>query len=198
MTRQLLSLQKLVGQLQKIPYLASKNIYKVVGYFLEASVEDIEKLCKVLHEAKENIDACPRCFNWAEKNKNCVVCQDTSRKQNVVCVVETWHDLMAIERAQEYKGVYHVLGGVLSPLNGIGPDEIRIKELLNRIDESTEEIIFGTNPTPEGETTASFIATKLPENLLISKLASGVPTGSSLEFIDRITINKALSGRQPF
>ncbi|MBL4588098.1 recombination protein RecR [Candidatus Babeliales bacterium] len=198
MTRQLLSLQKLVGQLQKIPYLASKNIYKVVGYFLEASVEDIEKLCKVLREAKENVDACACCFNWAEKNQKCSICQNSSRKQDIICVVETWHDLMAIERAQEYKGLYHVLGGVLSPLNGIGPDDLRIKELLNRINKSTEEIIFGTNPTPEGETTASFIATKLPSHLLISKLASGVPTGSSLEFIDRVTIAKALSGRQPF
>lgn len=198
MARQLPSLQKLVGQLQKIPYLASKNIYKVVGYFLEASTEDIEKLCQVLHEAKDTIDFCQSCFNWAEINQKCVICQDASRKQNIICIVETWHDLMAIERAQEYKGVYHVLGGVLCPLNGIGPDEIRIKELLTRINEETEEIIFGTNPTPEGETTASFIATKLSSHLLVSKFASGVPAGSSLEFIDRVTINKALSGRQPF
>ncbi len=198
MTRSLPSLHALIGNLQRIPYLASKNVYKVAGYFLEVSDHDIEKLCTALREAKKNIRSCIRCFNWTEKEDLCLICSDQKRNQTIICVVETWYDLIAIERAQEYDGVYHVLGGVLSPLMGMGPDEIRIKELLSRLDETIKEVIFATNPTPEGETTASFIATKFPVRLQVSKLASGMPTGSSLEFIDRVTINKALSGRRPF
>jgi recombination protein RecR len=192
------SLHKLMGQLQRVPYLASKNIYKVVGHFLELTPEEVDKFCSVLQEARKNIRTCIACFNWTEGDDSCAICVHASRHKEIICVVETWHDLIAIERAQEYQGVYHVLGGVLSPLHGVGPDEIRIKELLQRIDESTHEIIFATNPTPEGETTASFIASKLPAGLLVSKLASGVPTGTSLEFVDRVTINKALNGRRPF
>lgn len=198
MSKGLPTLYKLVSQLQRIPYLASKNIYKVAGYFLESSPDEILRLTSILQEVKAKISLCTTCFNWAEGNTLCSICLDQGRNKSVLCVVETWHDLIAIERAQEFKGVYHVLGGVLSPLNGVGPDELRIKELLIRLDGSVKEVIFATNPTPEGEATASFISTKFSDALIVSKLASGMPTGSSLEYIDRVTINKALAGRRPF
>lgn len=198
MSKGLPTLQKLVGQLQRIPYLASKNMYKVAGYFLESSSDEIDRLITILREVKEKVRLCEICFNWAEESSLCFICTNSSRDRSLLCVVETWHDLIAIERAQEFKGLYHVLGGVLSPLNGIGPDEIRIKELLVRLDGSILEVIFATNLTPEGEATASFISTKFADSLVVSKLASGVPTGASLEYVDRVTINKALLGRRPF
>lgn len=198
MSKGLPTLQKLISQLQRIPYLASKNIYKVAGYFLEASPEEIVRLVTVLQEIKEKIKVCGLCFNWAEGQELCSICLDQGRDRSILCVVETWHDLIAIERAQEFKGVYHVLGGALSPLNGIGPDQIRIKELIARLDGTVKEVIFATNPTPEGEATASFISTKFSEALFVSKLASGMPTGASLEYIDRVTINRAFAGRRPF
>lgn len=199
MSKPLPSLYKLVTQLQRVPYLASKNIYRVAAHFLDESEEEVERFCATLLEARRNIRHCVHCFNWTESQEMCTICANPNRDQDVICVVETWHDLIAIERTQEFKGVYHVLGGALCPLNGIGPDELRIGALLKRISATTKELIFGTNPTPEGEATASFIASKIAHTaVVVSKLASGVPIGSSLEYMDRVTIHKALLGRRPF
>jgi recombination protein RecR len=135
----------------------------------------------------------------SDSSINCFICSSENRDKSTICVVETWHDLLAIEKVEEFRGVYHVLGGSLCPLEGMGPDDLRIDEFLHRVDDSVKEIIFATNPTPEGEATASFIASKLETpNVKISRLASGVPIGSSLEYMDRVTIYKALLGRQPF
>jgi len=199
MHRQLPTLQRLIRQLQHIPYLASKNLYRVAQHFLASDQKQVEQLCDVILEAKRKITPCVICFNWAEGTDECFVCSSERRDKSLICIVETWHDLLAIERTQDYVGVYHVLGGALSPLEGIGPDNLTIDALLVRIDEHVQEIIFATNPTPEGEATASYVASKIENpNLRISRLASGVPIGSSLEYMDKVTIHKALVGRQPF
>lgn len=200
MLTQLPCLQKLIRQLQRVPYLASKNIYRVATYFLTSDDKQVELLCQTILDAKKSIKPCTVCFNWTEQADRCALCLSERRDKTIVCVVESWHDLCAIEGAGEYKGVYHVLGGVLCPLEGIGPDNLTITHLLGRLAlGEVKEVIFATNPTPEGEATASYINSKI-KHLAIktSRLASGVPIGSSLEYIDRVTISKALLGRQPF
>lgn len=205
MSAQLPGLQKLIRQLQRVPFLASKNIYRVASYFLTSDMQQVEAFCQAVLDAKKNIKPCVSCFNLTENKDLCDLCSSVKRDKRVMCVVESWHDLLAIENAGEYQGVYHVLGGALCPLEGIGPDTLTIKQLLNRLAlGQTEELIFATNPTPEGEATASYIHAKINKNpelahtVKISQLASGVPIGSSLEYMDRVTISKALLGRRPF
>ena len=200
MLHQLPTLQKLIRQLQKVPYLASKNVYRVMLYFLTIDQKTLESLCSTILEAKKMIKPCSLCLNWAEGEALCSICASPNRDKKIICIVETWLDLSSMEKSGDYKGVYHVLGGALCPLEGIGPDNLSIGALLKRIDaDVVKEIIFATNPTPEGEATASFIFSKIKKDeIAISRLASGVPTGSSLEFMDRITISKALAGRRPF
>jgi recombination protein RecR len=199
MLKHIPSLHRLTRQLQRVPYLASKNLYRVAAHFLSSEKKQVEQLCQAILDAKNNIRPCKICFNWTESNDLCNICASDRRDKSSICVVESWHDLLAIEKADEYMGLYHVLGGALSPLEGIGPDDLTIDKFIKRIEtERCEEVIFATNPTPEGEATASFIASKLRQDLRISRLASGVPIGSSLEYMDRVTIHKALLGRQPF
>lgn len=200
MISQLPSLQKLVRQLQRIPYLASKNVYRVAAHFLHADQQTVDALCQSIVEAKRNIFMCEKCFNWTEKSSLCSICSSPRRDAHIICVVETWHDVWALENAGGYQGVYHILGGVLCPLEGVGPDHLTIKPLLQRIEtDSIQEVIFATNPTPEGEATASYIHSKMKQlGIQISRLASGVPTGASLEYMDRVTISRALQGRRPF
>ncbi len=206
MFKELPSLQKLIRQLQKVPYLATKNIYRVALHFVNSKQEDLDLLCATILQAKKDVKVCSACFNLTQENDLCPICSSTNRDKSVICVLETWHDLFAIERAGGYQGVYHILGGSLCPLEGIGPEELNIDPLLKRIDQSVKEVIFATNSTPEGEATASFISAKLEDlrsssdkiDFEISRLASGVPIGSSLEYMDRVTIYKALSGRRPF
>lgn len=199
MMDQLPTLQKLIRQFQKVPYLASKNVYRVAGYFLTRDVKQVELFCQTLMQARQMIKQCVTCFNWTEGNASCALCLNTKRDKEIVCVVETWHDLCAIENAGGYDGVYHVLSGALCPLEGVGPDQLTIIQLVKRLEHGVKEVIFATNPTPEGEATASYIYSKInkyPVN--ISKLASGVPIGSSIEYMDRVTISRALLGRRPF
>ncbi|MBU4270059.1 recombination mediator RecR [Candidatus Dependentiae bacterium] len=195
------TLQKIVRQLQRIPYLASKNVYRVALHLLQEKPNEIEQLFDSISNGKKQIHKCEICFNLVENNNKCSICSSQNRDLSVICVVENWYDLQALERAGGYNGVFHVLEGSLCPLEGVGPDDINIDALFKRINDSTKEIIFATNLTPEGEATASFISSKVEElglNLQISRLASGVPIGSSLEYMDRVTIYKALSGRRPF
>lgn len=199
MFKHLPSLQRLIMQLQRVPYLASKNVYRIATHFLLQDAARINAFCRAIEEAKKNINPCKICFNWAEAEELCPICLSVERSKAIICVVETWHDLVALEKSGDFKGVYHVLGGALCPLEGIGHNELRIAELFERIDDTITELIFATNATPEGEATASFIASKLlNKGIVLSKLASGVPTGSTLEYMDRITIHKALAGRRPF
>lgn len=197
--QQLPTFQQLVRQLQKVPFLASKNVYRVASFLLDADQKFIENFCKLIFDARARVKHCQICFNWAEGEALCSLCSHPKRDRSRICVVETWHDLCALERAEQYTGVYHILGGSLSPLEGRGPEQLQIESLIKRVDETVKEIILATNPTPEGETTANFIASRLAsKQIVISRLASGMPTGSSLEYLDRITISKALMGRRPF
>jgi recombination protein RecR len=200
MLDQVPTLVQLLKQLQQVPYLASKNIYRVASHFLHLDQQRLEQFCAILLEAKENVMQCTICFSWKEKQRECALCTSPKRNQQIVCVVETWQELLALEKAGGYAGVYHVLGGAISPLDGIGPENLTITPLLSRIGTlSVQEVILATNQTPEGEATAAFIASKLKgKGVAISCLARGVPVGSSLEYMDRLTLYKALSERRPF
>lgn len=195
------SLAKLCKQLQHVPYLASKNLYRVVTFFLTEDNEKVATLCQSILQAKQSVIPCPVCCMWKEAQGKCVFCDDPKRDHSVVCVVETWNELVSIERTEGYKGIYHVLGGAISPLEGIGVQDLSIELLVQRIerDNRIKEIILATNQTPEGETTAAFIARKLKNRVeRVSCLARGIPVGSSLEMMDKLTVYKALSDRRPF
>ncbi len=195
------SLQRLCRALQHVPYLASKNLYKVVSYFLTVQDQKVEALCQALRDARNNIIQCHVCCVWQERGTACIFCNDAKRDHSLICVVETWQELIAIEKTEGYKGMYHVLGGAISPLDGIGSEDLSIGVLVARVvaDERVQEVIFATNQTPEGEATAAFIAKKIiKENLKISCLARGIPVGSCLEMMDKLTVYKALSERRLF
>ena len=194
------SLNQLLKTLQQVPYLASKNLYRVADFFLQASPKQIEQLCTILSQAQVRIKPCPTCFCWYESAASCLFCHSPKRNQSIVCVVETWQELLAIEKTKGYEGVYHVLGGVICPLEGVGPEDLTINSLIARIAQGTvAEIILATNQTPEGEATAAYIARRLKDSAVtISCLARGMPVGSQLEHMDKITIYKAISERRLF
>lgn len=199
MIEKLPTLKKLISALQQVPYLASKNIYRVATHFLRMDAQHIDRFCQTLREAKGNIAHCQTCFFWQEKGQPCSLCSSVKRDQRLICVVETWQELLAIEKTGGYTGVYHVLGGAICPLDGVGPEDLTIAPLVNRATGAATEVILATNQTPEGEATAAFIAHKLKESgVKVSCLARGIPVGSSLEFMDRLTVYKALSERRPF
>lgn len=187
---------------QQVPYLASKNLYKVVAHFLEMSPKQVEQFCATLDAAKKRLAKCTTCFYWKEVASGCSFCSSIKRDQSIVCVVESWQEILAIEKTRGYSGVYHVLGGVISPLDGIGPDNLTIDALVDRVATGTiSEIILATNQTPEGEATATYIARKLKvahAAIIVTCLARGLPVGSFLEGMDRLTVFKALSERRPF
>lgn len=194
------SLKNMLKGLQQVPYLASKNLYRVATHFLEMDEGRLAQFCSVLLEAKKNITRCQTCFAWQESARGCALCLSSKRDQKLVCVVETWQEMLAIEKTGGYSGVYHVLGGSICPLEGRGPEDLTIVQLVQRVVESgVSELILATNQTPEGEATAAYIANHLKGvNVQISCLARGIPVGSSLEFMDRLTVYKALSERRPF
>lgn len=194
------TLAQLCKVLQQVPYLASKNLYRVATHFLVSDREKVERFCLALLEAKRNITTCSECCVWRERDKKCVFCEDPTRDHTIVCVVETWQELMAIEKTEGYRGLYHVLGGAICPLEGIGPEDLTIEALVVRVkNKQPKELILATNQTPEGEATAAFIARKLKETgVKISCLARGMPVGAVLEGLDKLTVYKALSERRPF
>jgi len=193
------TVKKLMRHLHQVPFLATKNLYRVTSYFLQLDQERLQQFCAALQEAKSKIILCNVCFVWQEKDTDCVFCADSSRDDSVICVVESWHELLVIERTQAYRGMYHVLGGVISPLDGISASDLKIDELVTRAALGVNEIIFALNQTPEGEATSAFIARKLQQlPLKITCLAKGVPIGSNLEFVDRLTVSKALTDRRSF
>ncbi len=194
------TLAQLIRTLQKVPYLSSKNIYRVASYFLHFSDEQVDAFCAVLKKAKQNIVHCDVCFNWREKEGVCVFCTSSKRDQSIICILETWQDVLTIERTEGFEGVYHILGGVICPLDGIGPDDLTIDALIKRVKKNDiKEIIFALNQTPEGEATSAYINKKLHNcDVIVSCLARGIPVGSSIETMDRLTVYKALSERRPF
>lgn len=196
---QLPTLTHLLKQLQQVPYLASKNLYKVVTHFLDMDSAKAEQFCKAILEAKKNILKCEICCAWKERERPCLFCDDPKRNQGLICVVETWQELLTIEKTGGYHGTFHVLGGAICPLDGIGPENLSIDQLVVRCEEDVDEIILATNQTPEGEATAAYIASKLKDKpVKVSCLARGMPVGSSLEYMDRLTVYKAISERRPF
>lgn len=193
------SLAALLRQLQKVPYLASKNLYLVAQYFLELDKDSFDQLVTSLVSAKKNIQKCQICWSWKEWAGKCNICESDKRDKKFICVVETWRDLVALEKAGCYQGVYHVLGGSICPLDGLGPDDLTLKQLFDRAKGDCDEVILALNQTPEGEATSSFIASKLRNiPIKITCLARGLPVGSSLDSTDRITISKALLERRNF
>jgi recombination protein RecR len=200
MLEDLPTLANLLKSLQQIPYLASKNVYKIAAHFLEMKPQQMKQFCTALYAVNSQLTKCKICFYWCEVHKSCVFCSSPKRDQTVVCVVESWQEIFALENTRGYTGAYHVLGGVISPLDGIGPEDLTIDALIDRIEGDTiKEIILATNQTPEGEATAMYIARKLRDrNITISCLARGLPVGSLLDGMDRLTVFKALSERRPF
>ena len=193
------SLNNLLKCLQQVPYLASKNLNRVATHFLNMDERQLAQFCEILLLSKKNVLRCKKCFSWQESGRSCVFCSDQKRDQSLVCVVETWQELLTIEKTGGYGGVYHVLCGVICPLEGVGPEDLTIEYLARRVDSGVKEIIFATNQTPEGEATAAYIAKKLKDKeVKISCLARGIPVGSTLEFMDRLTVYKAISERRPF
>lgn len=190
-------LAQLIEFFQKFPGIGPKSAQRMAFHLLKMPLSDVQRFSQILVEAKENIHYCNICFNMSASNP-CEICSDDRRDRSVICVVAETKDLIAIEKTREYKGLYHVLQGTLSPLDGIGVEDIRIKELLNRVtDEKVNEIILALSPSVEGEATSMYITKLLkPFNIKISRIAFGLPIGSDLEFADEITLAKAIEGRR--
>ena len=188
---------KLINELAKLPGIGNKTAQRLAFNILQKSSEEAEKLSNAIIDAKNNIRECSVCGNLTDKEK-CNICLDSRREQDVIFVVESPKDLMSMEKIKEFRGVYHVLNGVISPIAGTGPDDINLKSLLNRIHENdVKEIILATNPNVEGEATAMFISRLVqPFNIKVSRLAHGIPVGGDLEFTDEITLLKAMQGRK--
>ena len=174
-------MQSLVDELGRLPGIGPKSAQRIAFYLLKAAPEDANRLAKAVLEAKQRVSWCQRCFNFAEGDL-CVYCRDERRDPSVVCVVEEPRDIVAVERTQEYRGRYHVLLGAISPIEGIGPEQLKIKELLARVgDEGVQEVILATNPNIEGEATAMYLARLLkPLGLRVTRIASGLPVTSSM------------------
>ncbi len=191
------SLSRLIEQFERMPGIGHKSAQRLAFYVLNMKQSEAEAFSKAILDAHEKIKKCIKCCNLAE-DELCPICKSGTRDESVVCVVEDPRDVLAFERTHEYNGVYHVLHGVISPMNGIGPEDITIKELLNRIGEGKiNEVIMATNPTVEGEATAMYISRLLkPMGITVSRLAYGVPVGAELEYADEVTLTRALEGRR--
>ncbi len=193
------SLEKLIKEFKKMPGIGTRTAERLAYYILSASREEAENLREAIKEVKEKITYCQQCYNISEANL-CNICRNAKRDPSLLCVVEEPKDLISIEKANMYKGYYHVLLGRLSPLKGISPSNIKIKELMLRLSNSSssvKEVILATNPTMDGEATAIYLAQLIkPLNIKISRIASGVPMGGDLEYIDGPTIGKAIEGRR--
>jgi recombination protein RecR len=187
---------RLIDELRKLPGIGQKTAQRLAYNLLRRPSEDAERLSRAIREVKEKIRYCSRCNNFSDQDP-CNYCTSPSRTQEIICVVEEPHDILPIERTREYHGQYHVLHGVLSPINGIGPDDLKLKNLLERLREgNVREIILATNPNVEGEATAIYLAKLLkPTGVRVSRIALGLPVGSDLEFADEVTMSKALEGR---
>jgi recombination protein RecR len=188
---------KLIDELGRLPGVGPKSASRLAYYLLRASREQALALAEAILEVKERIVLCSRCFNITESNP-CAICQDTERDQRMICVVEEPLDVLALDRTGEFRGLYHVLHGAISPVDGIGPDKLRIRELLERVTvERPEEVILAMNPNIEGDATAMYIARQLVSTgVSISRPASGLPVGGDLEYADEITLGRALAGRR--
>src|SRR6266545_817461 len=188
-------IQRLITELSRLPGIGQRTAQRLAFHILRSDDEEAFGLADAIREVKEKVGLCEVCFNLAEGEK-CRICEDSSRSSSLICVVEEPSDVIPIERTGEYRGLYHVLGGALSPIDGIDPEDLRIAELIDRVDDDVKEIVLATNPTTTGEATALHIADALRDRVTVTRLASGLPVGADLEHADEVTLGKALAGRQ--
>ena len=191
------AIQDLIDELGRLPGVGPKSAQRIAFHVLSADPADVTRLANSLRKVKELVRFCTTCFNVAE-SEQCRVCRDTRRSSEVICVVEEPKDVVAIERTGEFRGRYHVLGGAINPLEGIGPDQLRIRELLIRLGTGeVKELILATDPNTEGEATATYLAIMIkPMGISVTRLASGLPVGGDLEYADEITLGRAFEGRR--
>jgi len=192
------SVEVLIDELGRLPGIGPKSAQRIAFYLLKADRVDAQRLATAVLAMKDNVSFCERCFNVAE-GPECQICTDPERDQSLLCVVEEPKDIAALEKTGEFKGLYHVLLGAINPLEGVGPESLKIRELALRVAaEDIREVILCTNPNIEGETTAAFISTKVlaPFEVTVSRLASGLPVGGDLEYADELTLGRALLGRR--
>jgi recombination protein RecR len=189
--------QNLIDELGRLPGVGPKSAQRIAFHLLAADPADVTRLTEALREVKDKVRFCRTCGNVAEADE-CRICRDVRRDTHVICVVEEPKDVVAIEKTREFRGRYHVLGGAISPIEGVGPDDLRIRELMQRLaDEEVTELIIATDPNLEGEATATYLARLVkPMGLTVTRLASGLPVGGDLEYADEVTLGRAFEGRR--
>ena len=189
--------QDLIDELGRLPGVGPKSAQRIAFHLLQTDEADVRRLADVLIEVKARVKFCSICFNVSEDDQ-CRICRDPRRDQTILCVVEEYKDVVAIERTREFKGRYHVLGGAISPIDGIGPEQLRVRELMMRLSDGTvTEVILATDPNLEGEATATYLTRMLKDlDLSVTRLASGLPVGGDLEYADEVTLGRALAGRR--
>jgi recombination protein RecR len=190
-------IQELIDELGRLPGIGPKSAQRIAFHILQTEAFDVTRLAEVLLEVKEKVRFCEICGNVSEQ-ETCNICRDPRRSQATICVVEEAKDVVAIERTREFRGLYHVLGGAISPIDGIGPDDLRIRSLVQRLADGTvTEVIIATDPNLEGEATATYLTRLLVQpNLRVTRLASGLPVGGDLEYADEVTLGRAFEGRR--
>ena len=191
------SIEKLIESFEKLPSIGHKTAARLAFYMLDLNEEETNELINSITNAKKNLKLCSKCYNITDTDP-CPICASPKREASTICVVEDVRDIIAMERTHEYKGVYHVLHGSISPMNGIGPEDIKLKELIARLGDGTvKELILATNPRVEGEATAMYISKLVkPMGIKVTRIAHGIPVGGDLEYTDEITLSKALEGRR--
>lgn len=191
------SIERLLEELERLPGIGPKSAQRLAYHVLRTDAESAQRLADAIVEVKRTVHFCPRCFNFAEGDV-CGICGEPERETRIICVVEEPRDVVAIERTGEFSGLYHVLHGAISPIDGVGPDQLRVRELIERLGtESVGEVLLATNPNAEGETTALFLARLIkPLGIRVTRIASGLPVGGDLEYADEVTLGRALQARR--
>lgn len=192
------SVERLAGKLARMPGIGRKSAARLAFHILKLPRDEAYELADIIREVKDKVGFCSICYNISEADP-CHICSDPKRRQDIICVVEETSDAAALENVEGFNGLFHILGGRLSPLDGIGPDDLRIKELLNRLSDTVSEVVIATNPNVEGEATAIYMSKLIrPLGVKVTRIARGLPVGSDLEFADSATLSRALEGRQEF
>ena len=187
--------QRVIDELSRLPGIGAKTAQRLAFHLLTVEEADARRLASAIGDMRDQVTTCERCFNVAS-GEICSICRDARRDESIICVVERPQDIVVVERTQEYRGLYHVLGGALSPINGVGPGQLRFDELKGRLGSGVAELIVATNPTVEGDATAMYIAREFkPLGVRVSRLASGLPVGGDLDYADELTLGRALVGR---
>ena len=192
------SVERLANQLARLPGIGRKSASRLTFHILKMSKDEANDIAEAIKEVKEKVGFCTTCYNISESDP-CSICSDNRRNKEIICVVEDSSDAAAMDRAEGFNGMFHVLGGCLSPLDGIGPDDLKIKELMTRLKDDIKEVIIATNPDVEGEATAVYLSKLIkPMNIKVTRIARGLPVGSDLEYADSATLSRAIEGREEF